>query len=140
MPTFRTARNLFEAGGAVIELPENQLHAVTAVSGSGPAYFFYLVEQMTRAGVENGLSESDAALLATRTAIGAGRMLESSADSANELRRKVTSPGGTTAAAIAQMSAGGFEAIISDAIRAATNRGRELSGDDRNSTRGSGKT
>ena len=73
--------------------------------------------------MENGLSESEATLLATRTAIGAGRMLESTIESAAELRRKVTSPGGTTAAAIARMSAGGFEHIIADAIRAATERG-----------------
>ncbi|MBC8108043.1 MAG: pyrroline-5-carboxylate reductase [Anaerolineae bacterium] len=123
------ARQIFEAGGAVIEVSEDKLHAVTAVSGSGPAYFFYLVEQMIRAGIENGLSESEATLLATRTAIGAGRMLEATTDSTAELRRKVTSPGGTTAAAIERMSAGGFEAIIADAIRAATHRGRELSGD-----------
>ena len=123
-----SARKLFEAGGSVIEVAEDKLHAVTAVSGSGPAYFFYLVEQMIRAGMENGLSESEATLLATQTAIGAGRMLESTIDSASELRRKVTSPGGTTAAAIDSMSNAGFERIISDAIRAAANRGRELGG------------
>ncbi|CAN5671163.1 pyrroline-5-carboxylate reductase [soil metagenome] len=120
------ARTLFEAGGAVIELSEEKLHAVTAVSGSGPAYFFYLVEQMARAGMKNGLSESEATLLSRHTAIGAGRMLESASESAAELRQRVTSPGGTTAAAIARMSAGGFEAIIADAIGSATNRGREL--------------
>jgi pyrroline-5-carboxylate reductase len=121
-----TARRIFEAGGPVIELTEDKLDAVTAVSGSGPAYFFYLVEQMIRAGMENGLTESEATLLATRTAIGAGRMLELSNETAGELRRKVTSPGGTTAAAIATMSQAGFERMIADAVRDATNRGREL--------------
>jgi pyrroline-5-carboxylate reductase len=121
-----TARRIFESGGPVLEVAQDKLNAVTAVSGSGPAYFFYLVEQMIRAGVENGLTEPEATLLATRTAIGAGRMLESTTDSAGELRRKVTSPGGTTAAAIEAMSAGGFERIIADAIRAATERGRVL--------------
>jgi pyrroline-5-carboxylate reductase len=123
---FKCASQLFESGGPVIEVAEDKLDAVTAVSGSGPAYFFYLVEQMIRAGVEYGLTDSEATLLATRTAIGAGLMLESSADSASELRRKVTSSGGTTAAAIDSMSKAGFDRIISDAIRAATNRGREL--------------
>jgi pyrroline-5-carboxylate reductase len=120
------ARQIFEAGGPVIEVAEDKLDAVTAISGSGPAYFFYLVEQMIRAGVENGLSETEAMLLAARTAVGAGRMLESTSESPAELRRKVTSPGGTTAAAIDTMSSGGFERIIGDAIRAATERGREL--------------
>jgi pyrroline-5-carboxylate reductase len=123
-----TARRIFEATGPVIEVAEDKLDAVTAVSGSGPAYFFYLVEQMIRAGVENGLTEAEATLLATRTAIGAGRMLEATSDSAAELRRRVTSPGGTTTAAIESMSRAGFERMIADAIRAATNRGRELGG------------
>lgn len=129
-------RKLFESGSAVIELSEDKLHAVTAVSGSGPAYLFYLVEQMIRAGMENGLSESEATMLARQTAIGAGRMLESTDESAAELRRKVTSPGGTTTAAIERMSAGGFEATIADAIRAATNRARELGGDVKTSNPG----
>lgn len=123
-----STRRIFEAGGPVIQVVDDKLNAVTAVSGSGPAYFFYLVEQMIRAGIENGLTEPEATLLATRTAMGAARMLESTPDSPSELRRKVTSPGGTTAAAIASMSAAGFERMIADAIRAATNRGRELGG------------
>ena len=120
------ARRIFEATGPVIEVAEEKLDAVTAVSGSGPAYFFFLVEQMTKAGVENGLTESEAATLARQTAIGVGRMLEAVSESPAELRRRVTSPGGTTAAAIESMSAAGFERIITDAIRAATIRGREL--------------
>lgn len=126
--TIDHARKLFEPAAAVIELSEDKLDAVTAVSGSGPAYFFFLVEQMIRAGVENGLSEEESWLLATRTAIGAGKMLASTKDSASELRRKVTSPGGTTQAAIEHMQAAGFEATIVGAITAATRRSRELSG------------
>jgi pyrroline-5-carboxylate reductase len=126
--TLDRARKIFEPAAAVIEVSEDKLDAVTAVSGSGPAYFFFLVEQMIRAGVANGLSEAEATLLATRTAIGAGKMLAGTTDSPQELRRKVTSPGGTTQAAIEHMQAKGFEATIVDAITAATRRARELSG------------
>src|SRR5436190_4201359 len=97
------ARRIFEAGATVLELDESKMDAVTAMSGSGPAYFFYLVEQMTRAGVKLGLSEAEARLLATRTCIGSAAMLEQSSDSPQDLRKKVTSPGGTTQAAIELM-------------------------------------
>jgi pyrroline-5-carboxylate reductase len=120
------ARQLFEAAADVIEVDEDKMDAVTAVSGSGPAYFFFLVEQMIRAATELGLSPQHAHKLATKTAAGAAKMLMTSADSPEELRRKVTSPGGTTHAAITAMQQRGWDAATVDAIKAAQRRGREL--------------
>lgn len=119
-------RRLLEPAAVVIEVSEDKLDAVTALSGSGPAYFFYLVEQMIRAGVELGLTPVEAETLATRTAIGSGRMLEKLSDPPHELRRRVTSPGGTTAAAISHMEQHHLDRIVIGAIAAAQRRGREL--------------
>ena len=121
------ARRLFSAAAEVIDAREDQIDAVTAVSGSGPAYFFYLVEQMIRAGVELGLSPEQATTLATRTASGAAKMLTQTGESPQELRRKVTSPAGTTHAAISHMDAQGWPQITIDALKAAARRGKELS-------------
>jgi pyrroline-5-carboxylate reductase len=123
-----TARRLFESAGEVVEVSEDKMNAVTAMSGSGPAYFFLLVEQMIAAGVEMGLSPQDARQLAVKTAAGAAKMLATSADDPAELRRKVTSPGGTTHAAITHMQAQRVPQSIVDAIKAAERRGRELGG------------
>ena len=120
------ARRLFEAAAAVIEVPEDKMDAVTAVSGSGPAYFFFLVEHMVRAGVELGLSPEQAHQLAAKTALGAAKMLTIGADSPQELRRKVTSPGGTTHAAITHMETASVDQAIVEAIKAADRRSREL--------------
>lgn len=121
-----TARRVFEAGATVIELPEKHMDAVTALSGSGPAYFFFLVEQMVQAGVEMGLTAEQAHTLATRTAAGAAKMLITSTDSPQELRRKVTSPGGTTQAAIETMQARDVPGAIVAALHRAAQRSREL--------------
>jgi pyrroline-5-carboxylate reductase len=110
----------------VIEVREDQMDAVTALSGSGPAYFFFLVEHMVRAGVEMGLSAEQAHKLATKTALGAAKMLTTSSDSPQELRRKVTSPGGTTHAAITHMESQQMPQTIVDALKAAQRRGRDL--------------
>jgi pyrroline-5-carboxylate reductase len=120
------ARGLFEAAASVIEVNEVQIDAVTAVSGSGPAYFFFLVEQMIAAGVKLGLSAEQSRLLASKTALGASTMLMESTDSPEELRRKVTSPGGTTHAAITTMEAMKLPAIILAAMQACADRSREL--------------
>lgn len=120
------ARQLFESAASVIEVREEQIDAVTALSGSGPAYFFFLVEQMVAAGVQLGLSAEQAQLLASRTAVGAAKMLASSSDSPAELRRKVTSPGGTTQAAISVMESKQLPSIVIQAIQAAAKRGKEL--------------
>jgi pyrroline-5-carboxylate reductase len=119
-------RKLFEAAASVIEVNEDQIDAVTAVSGSGPAYFFFLVEQMIQGGINLGLSSEQAGLLAAKTAMGAAKMLTSSSDSPTELRRKVTSPGGTTQAAITTMEAMELPAIVQKAMQACADRSKEL--------------
>jgi pyrroline-5-carboxylate reductase len=124
----RVARTLLQAVGEVIEFEEEALDAVTALSGSGPAYVFYLVESMTKAGIQMGLEPGAAASLAVATLRGAATLLEASGESPEELRRKVTSPGGTTAAAIDVFEKRGFKPIIVAAIAAATRRAQELSG------------
>jgi pyrroline-5-carboxylate reductase len=121
-------RRLFASCAEVIEVPEDKIDAVTAVSGSGPAYFFFLVEQMVKAGVEMGLSESQARALAAKTALGAGKMLtagEPPPDAA-ELRRRVTSPNGTTHAAITTLQSAGVDDAIVRAVMAAAARAKEL--------------
>jgi pyrroline-5-carboxylate reductase len=121
------ARRIFESAGIVIQTTEDKIDAVTAASGSGPAYFFYLAEQMIAAAIELGLPPDQARLLAAKTAVGAARMLMESPDSPAELRRKVTSPGGTTEAAIKHLDASHWPAAIVDAVKAAAARSRELS-------------
>jgi pyrroline-5-carboxylate reductase len=120
------ARRIFQASADVIDVDENQIDAVTAVSGSGPAYFFYFVEHMIRAGVELGLTAEQAHRLASKTALGSAKMLLSSTDSPQELRRKVTTPNGTTHAAITRMEEGGVGRIIEESVKAAERRSREL--------------
>lgn len=121
-----TARKLFEGAAEVIEVSEDKMDTVTAVSGSGPAYFFLLVEQMIEAATLLGMTSEQAALLAKKTAVGAAKMLMTSTDTPAELRRKVTSPGGTTEAAITHMQKNDWPQITVDAIRAAERRGKEL--------------
>jgi pyrroline-5-carboxylate reductase len=122
-----TARAIFSRAGTVVDVREDQIDAVIAVSGSGPAYFFYLVEQMTAAGVSLGLSAEQAHLLATRTCLGAGVMLTELPQTPAELRAAVTSPGGTTAAAIGVMESARLGEIVRSAMAAAVARSRELS-------------
>ncbi len=123
------ARRIFEVASTVVEVREDQIDAVTAVSGSGPAYFFFLVEQMIQAGVDLGLSPEQASILARRTALGAAKMLTASDESPVDLRRKVTSPGGTTHAAISHMISQNWPEITLDALKAAERRGKELAGE-----------
>jgi pyrroline-5-carboxylate reductase len=120
------ARRIFESAAAVLEVGEDKIDAVTALSGSGPAYFFYLVENMMKAGIEMGLTPEQSHQLATRTALGAAKLLTTSADSPEELRRKVTSPGGTTHAAITHLDGQNVARAIVDAVLAAERRGNEL--------------
>jgi pyrroline-5-carboxylate reductase len=120
------ARKLFEVAATVIDVTEDKMDAVTAMSGSGPAYFFYLIEHMIRAGESLGLTPDQARTLAMRTAAGAAKMLATSSDTPQELRRKVTSPGGTTQAAITHLDQHRAGELIVEAITAAAKRSREL--------------
>jgi len=106
---------------------EKQMHAVTAVSGSGPAYFFLLAEVMQATGMKLGLDEAMAAKLAAQTALGAGKMLVESGRSAEALRHQVTSPGGTTQAALDVMYEMGMPAAVRQGVVAASKRSEELS-------------
>jgi len=108
---------------------ETLMDAVTALSGSGPAYVFLLAEAMTKAGIAAGLPADLASRLARETVAGSGELLHRSALDAATLRQNVTSPGGTTAAALeVLMGPGGFDEILTKAITAATRRSRELAG------------
>jgi pyrroline-5-carboxylate reductase len=117
---------ILEPVGHVMRLPEHQQDAVTALSGSGPAYFFYLVEAMIDAGILLGLPRAVAADLIVQTALGAAVMLRDSGEHPVQLREAVTSPGGTTIAAIRELEKHGVRAALLDAIEAARDRSREL--------------
>ena len=119
------ALRLFCACGEAIRLPEADLDAVTAVSGSGPAYLFYLAEAMQQAAAELGLSDH-ARLLVRQTLLGAAELLQQSDDPPAELRRKVTSPGGTTEAAIRHLDNRRVSTAIVKALQAAYDRSVEL--------------
>ncbi|MBS0382570.1 MAG: pyrroline-5-carboxylate reductase [Proteobacteria bacterium] len=122
------AENLLAAAGIVRWIDsESQMDTVTALSGSGPAYFFLLVEAMEAAAVKLGLPRDTARTLAAQTCLGAGHMLADSTETAAELRKRVTSPHGTTAAALAVFEQGGFRALVEQALAAAEHRGAEMS-------------
>lgn len=121
------AQRIFDAGGRSIVIhDEAQMDAVTAVSGSGPAYFYYFVEALTAAAEAIGLSRHQADILAKQTCLGAARMMLESGDSPGVLREKVTSPGGTTQAALASMRQNQVFEHIGEAIQAAWKRSQEL--------------
>ena len=105
---------------------EDKLDAVTAVSGSGPAYFFLVMEAMQTAAEKLGIEAEDAKLLVIQTALGAARLALESGEQPAELRRKVTSKGGTTEAALKVLNEGGLPALFEQALAAAANRSREL--------------
>lgn len=114
------------ATGKAVEVPENLQDAVTATSGSGPAYFFRFVEAMVDGSVALGLSPEDAHTLTVQTIVGAAALLDQSGDSPSTLREKVTSPNGTTAAALASFNESDISAIVSKAMAAAAHRSQEL--------------
>jgi pyrroline-5-carboxylate reductase len=136
------ASALLGAVGGVLSVPESQMDAVTAVSGSGPAYFFLLVEALIDAGVAAGLSRQVATDLTTQTLAGSAAMLLERLDedqlgvdegsgvqpdtTAAQLRATVTSPGGTTAAALRELERGGFRAAVDAAVQAAKRRSEQL--------------
>jgi pyrroline-5-carboxylate reductase len=122
----RAASAVLGAVGVVVEVEESLLDAVTAVSGSGPAYVFLLAEAMQRAALELGLEADIAETLVNHTIHGAGRMLTETGTDAATLRERVTSPNGTTAAALDVFDEKGFASIVAEAIRAARLRSQEL--------------
>jgi len=127
-PMLRKAERIFAAVGEVVFVDnENLIDAVTAVSGSGPAYFFLLMEEMTKAAVKLGLTDDAAKKLVLQTAKGAALLAAQSDNSPAELRKKVTSPGGTTEAAIKVFTDSGFAVSVSKAIKRAYDRSKELS-------------
>lgn len=119
-------RALFETVGAVIEVDEAQIDALSTISGSGPAYVFLLIEAFTRAAIGKGFSEADARLMAEQTFIGATALLEASGEEPSELRRRVTSPKGTTERAVAVLQEAELEGVFARATDAALARAREL--------------
>ena len=119
-------RRLFETVGAVIEVPESQIDALSTISGSGPAYVYLLVEEFTKAAIGLGFSEADARLMAEQTFIGATALLDASGEDPAELRRRVTSPKGTTERAIAVLQDAHLEGTFADAAAAALARAKEL--------------
>ena len=114
------------ATGKAIEVPEELQDAVTATSGSGPAYFFRFVEAMVDGAVALGLSPEDAHTLTVQTIVGAAALLDQSGDSPTTLREKVTSPNGTTAAALASFNDSNISTIVAAAMAAAARRSQEL--------------
>ena len=114
------------ATGKVIEVAEEFQDAVTATSGSGPAYFFAFVEAMVSGAKELGLSDEEATTLTVQTIVGAAKLLDESGKSATTLRENVTSPNGTTAAALASFAAGDLNSMVAKAMKAARDRSQEL--------------
>lgn len=123
-------RRIFESVGAVVEVEEPDFHAVTAVSGSGPAWVFRMAEAWTAAAISEGLSPATARMLVNQTLFGAAKLLQDSGDDAATLREAVTSRGGTTAAGLEALERCDFEDVIQEAISAAADRSRELGTDD----------
>lgn len=119
-------RALFEKVGAVIEVPESQIDALSTVSGSGPAYVFLLIEKLTDAARGMGFSDADARLMAEQTLIGAAALLEASGEDPAELRRRVTSPKGTTERAVAVLQDAALDEVFAKATAAALARAQEL--------------
>jgi pyrroline-5-carboxylate reductase len=121
------AEKIFSGCGRTVLLEERHFDLVTAVSGSGPAYFFYIIELLAKFAEREGLNRKAAEQLAIQTAVGAGRLAQTSEFSPEELRKMVTSKGGTTEAALKVLEEKGFGDIFHEALQAALRRGRELS-------------
>src|SRR5689334_3225910 len=120
------AEALLAATGRVVRVPEKQQDAVTAISGSGPAYLFFVVESMIEAGVHMGLPRATATDLVVQTVVGSAKLLRETGEHPTVLRERVTSPGGTTAAAVRELEDHKVRAAFLSAIEAARNRSRDL--------------
>ncbi|MBM7572498.1 pyrroline-5-carboxylate reductase [Aquibacillus albus] len=117
---------LFETIGTTTVVEEEDLHAVTAISGSGPAYIYYLVEAMEEAAKEAGLDRPVAKELIVQTLVGAAEMLKTTKEEPSELRRRITSPGGTTQAGIETLASYDYQEAIKACVKKAANRSKEL--------------
>jgi pyrroline-5-carboxylate reductase len=122
----KLAESILSACGSVIQVPEKMLNAVTGLSGSGPAYVYLFIEALIEGGVTAGLPYAVARECAVQTVIGAGRMLAESSESPAQLKARVMSPGGTTAAGLKELEKNSFKYAIIEAIAAATHRAVEL--------------
>lgn len=120
------AKRIFQAVGEVVEVPESMMDAVTALSGSGPGYVAILVEALTDGGVYAGLPRAIAGQLALQTVLGTAKLLQETGMHPAQLKDKVTSPGGTTIAGIAQLERAGFRSALIEAVKAAYLRSKEL--------------
>ena len=120
------AKNLFEAVGSVVVIPEEKIDALSAVSGSGPAWVYYIIEQWEKVAISEGFSEEDAKLMVRQTLAGSVELLENSGEEPSELRRKVTSPGGTTERIIATLDEADLQGIFARSLNAAVARAREI--------------
>lgn len=117
---------LLDAVGRAVVVDEDRIHALTALSGSGPAYLFLVAEAMVEAGVHQGLTRPEATALVTQTFVGAAAMLDESGESATVLRERVTSPGGTTAAALRTLEDGGVRSAFLAAVESCVERSRSM--------------
>lgn len=122
-------RALFETCGVVIDVPEDQIDALSTISGSGPAYVYLLIEDLTEAARGKGFSDADARLMAEQTFIGAAALLDATGEDPAELRRRVTSPKGTTEQAILVLQAAGWADLFDRALAANIRRSEELAGE-----------
>jgi len=120
------AKRIMKGVGKVLVLPESMMNAVTAISGSGPAYLYFFIEALSEAARKLGMEEKLSRTLAKETVIGSVKLLERTGDDPAALRQKVTSPGGTTEAALRVLRKKGFAALIKEAARAARRRSREM--------------
>lgn len=119
-------RQLFELVGAVVEVPEEKIDALSTISGSGPAYVFLLIEELTKAAMGKGFDEADARLMAEQTFIGATALLAASGENPAELRRRVTSPKGTTERAVTVLQDAHLDQVFTAATDAALKRAQEM--------------
>ena len=120
------AKDLFEAVGSVVVIPEEKIDALSAVSGSGPAWVYYIIEQWEKVAISEGFSEEDAKLMLRQILAGSVELLENSGEEPSELRRKVTSPGGTTERIIATLDEADLQGIFARSLNAAVARAREI--------------
>src|SRR5262249_33299555 len=122
----KVAEHIFRSVGTTVVLDEEQLDAVTGLSGSGPAYVFLVIEALSDAGVKVGLSRYNALALAAQTVLGSAKLLLETGEHPGQLKDMVTSPGGTAIAGLHTLEAGGLRTTLMNAVEAATQRSREL--------------